>query len=124
MNENKNVLVCVTGQLSCERLIIAGTRFAEMTKGQVFVLHVARSGNRVLGYVNEAEALEYLLSVSVSHGADMVVIKNDDVLGTIEHQAREHSVGTLVAGRAAGYNGHDLLDDLQERIPDVNFEIL
>lgn len=121
--EKKNVLVCVTGQLSCERLIIAGAKAAEAAGGQLFVLHVARSGDALFGYANEAEALEYLLSVSVAHDADMLVVRNDDVLGTIERQAREKSVGTLVAGRAAGYGGHDLLDDLSRRLLDVRFEI-
>ena len=122
--ESRNVLVCVTGQLSCERLIVAGARFAAASEGTLYVLHVARAGNRVLGYANEAEALEYLLGVSVSHGADMMVIKNDDVIGTIARQAREHGVGVLVAGRAADYKGWDMLDELKLRIPDVEFEIL
>lgn len=116
--EKKNVLVCVTGQLSCERLIVAGARIAETSGGMVCVLHVARAGNRVLGYANEAEALEYLLSVSVAHGADMMVVKNDDVIGTIARQAREHNAGVLVAGRAADYKGWDMLDELKLRIPD------
>lgn len=122
--EKKNALVCVTGQLSCERLIVAGARIAETSGGMVCVLHVARAGNRVLGYANEAEALEYLLSVSVAHGADMMVVKNDDVIGTIARQAREHNAGVLVAGRAADYKGWDMLDELKLRIPDVDFEIL
>lgn len=121
--EKKNVLICVTGQLSCERLIIAGARIAERAQGQAYVLHVACAGKGVLGYANEPEALEYLLGVSVKHGADMVVIKSDDVMGTIERQARELNVGTLVSGRAANYSGWDLLDELRQRMPDVSFEI-
>lgn len=121
--EKKNVLICVTGQLSCERLIIAGAKIAEKTQGQAYVLHVARTGKGVLGYANEPEALEYLLGVSVKHGADMVVIKSDDVLGTIERQARELNAGTLVSGRAANYAGWDLLDELRQRMPDVSFKI-
>lgn len=121
--EKKNVLICVTGQLSCERLIIAGARIAKEKKGQAYVLHVARTGKGVLGYANEPEALEYLLGVSVKHGADMVVIKSDDVAGTIERQARELDVGALVSGRAPNYAGWDLLDDLRQRMPDVSIEI-
>ena len=122
--KGRNVLVCVTGQLSCERLIVAGVRIAEHTRGQVYVLHVARTGKNVLGYANEPEALEYLFGVSVEHGADMVVVKNDDVQGTIVQKAAELDVGTLVAGRAAGYSGWDMLDELKLRIPEVDFEIL
>lgn len=121
--EKKNVLICVTGQLSCERLIVMGVRIAQESQGQAYVLHVARKGKGVLGYANEPEALEYLFNVSVKHGADMVVIKNDDILGTIEKQARELEVGTIVSGRAANYTGWDMLDDLHTRIPDVNIKV-
>lgn len=118
-----NVLVCVTGQLSCERLIVAGARFAKEAQAELYVLHVARKGNKVLGYANEAEALEYLLQVSVSNGADMFVVKNDDVLGTIAGKIGELGISTLVAGRAANYSGWDMLDELKTRVPEVNIEI-
>jgi len=121
--KKNNVLVCVTGQLSCERLIVAGARLAEQAQAGLYVLHVARKGNKVLGYANEAEALEYLFGVSVSHGADMFVVKNDDVLGTIADKIRELGASTLVAGRAANYSGWDMLDDLKTRVPEVNIEI-
>lgn len=121
--KRQSVLVCVTGQVGCERLIVAGARLAEPQQARLCVLHVARKGNHVLGYANEAEALEYLLKVSVEHGADMFVVKSDDVLSAIEKQVRELDVVTLVAGRAANYGGWDMLDELKLRIPDVNFEI-
>ena len=54
----------------------------------------------------------------------MMVVKNDDVIGTIARQAREHNAVVLVAGRAADYKGWDMLDELKLRIPDVDFEIL
>lgn len=121
--EKKNVLVCVTGQLSCERLIVAGARFARTSGGQLYVLHVARPDGHVLGYANEAEALEYLFSVSLEHGADMVVIKSSDVVDVLAAQARELGAATLVAGRAANYSGWDMLDELKLRIPEVQIEI-
>lgn len=121
--KRKNVLVCVTGQLSCERLIIAGAQIAEATKGQLYVLHVSRMGRSMLGYANEPEALEYLLGVSIRHGADMLVVKSDDVQGTIEEKVRQLNIGTLVSGRAANYSGWDMLDELQTRLPGVEFEI-
>lgn len=119
-----SVLVCVTGQLSCERLIVAGVRAAQERGARTVVLHVARTGNRVLGYANEAEALEYLFQVSASHGADMTVIRSDDVVGVIEAQARTFDARVIVAGRAADYSGWDLLDELSGRMPDVEFNIL
>ncbi len=119
-----SVLVCVTGQKSCERLIVAGAELARREGVPLVVMHVARTGGGVLGYRNEPEALEYLLGCSVSHGADMFVKKSDDVVGAIESEARARKAAILVAGRAAGYSGWDLLDELQGRLPGVRFEIL
>lgn len=118
-----SVLVCVTGQKSCERLIVIGARLAEKEKQPLVVMHVARAGDHVLGYKNEAEALEYLLGISQQYKADMLVKKSDDVVSAIENEARERDARVLVAGRAANYSGWDLLDELRPRLPDVRFEI-
>ena len=119
-----SVLVCVTGQKNCERLIVAGARIAREEGLPLNVLHVVQSGGSVLGFVNEPEALEYLLKVSVEHGASMYVRRSDDVIASIEYAAKNEHCRVLVAGRAANYSGHDLLDELQQRLPGVRFEIM
>ena len=119
-----SVLVCVTGQKNCERLIVAGARIAREEGLPLNVLHVVQSGGSVLGFVNEPEALEYLLKVSVEHGASMYVRRSDDVISSIEYAAKNEHCRVLVAGRAANYSGHDLLDELQQRLPGVRFEIM
>ena len=119
-----SVLVCVTGQKSCERLIVTGAEIARREGVPLVVMHVARTGANVMGYKNEPEALEYLLKRSVEHGADMFVKKSDDIVGAIEAEARDRRAGVIVAGRAANYSGWDLLDELKGRLPGVKFEIL
>lgn len=119
-----SILVCVTGQKSCERLIVTGAGLAARENEPLIVLHVARKGNNVLGYANEPQALEYLLGISVAHGADMRMHKSDEVLDTIEQEAKACGASTIVAGRAANYSGWDMLDELKARLPGVNFEIL
>ena len=119
-----SVLVCVTGQKSCERLIRRGAELAEAAGVMLNVLHVVRPNGSVLGFVNEPEALEYLLRVSVEHGASMYVRRSDDVAAAIEYAAKAEAVTVIVAGRSANYSGRDLLDELARRLPDVRFEIL
>ena len=119
-----SVLVCVTGQKSCERLILAGAEIAEKENAPLVVMHVVRTGGSVLGFVNEPEALEYLLRVSMEHGADMFVKKANDVVKAIEAEARQQAANVIVAGRSATYGGWDMLDELKLRLPDVRFEIL
>ena len=118
-----SVLVCVTGQKSCERLILAGAEIARQENVRLNVLHVVRPGGNVLGFVNEPQALEYLLKISVEHGASMYVRRSDDVAGSIEYAAKNEGARVLVAGRAANYSGWDLLDELKTRLPGVRFVI-
>ncbi|MBR7187543.1 MAG: universal stress protein UspA [Clostridia bacterium] len=119
-----SVLVCVTGQRSCERLIVTGASIAAREGQPLSVLHVVRTGGNVLGFVNEPQALEYLLRTSIDHGADMTVRRADDVVNAIEAEARRLDARVIVAGRAANYGGWDLLDELKLRLPEVRFEIL
>ena len=117
-------MVCVTGQKSCERLIVAGARIAQAEGVILNVLHVVRPDGNVLGFQNEPEALEYLLKVSVEHGASMYVRRSDDVIGSIEYAAKNEQAKVIVAGRAANYSGWDMLDELKLRLPGVRFEII
>jgi len=119
-----SILVCVTGQKSCERLIRRGAELAREAGVMLNVLHVVRTDGSVLGFVNEPEALEYLLKVSVENGASMYVRRSDDVAASIEYAARAEQASAIVAGRSANYNGWDLLDELARRLPGVRFEIL
>lgn len=120
-----SVLVCVTGQKSCERLIVAGSKISRTENDfPLTVLHIARIGGNVMGFVNEPEALEYLLRTSIEHGADMTVRRADDVVKAIEDETKRLGADVIVAGRAANYNGWDLLDELRLRLPGVRLEII
>ena len=120
-----SVLVCVTGQKSCGRLIVAGADIARLHNDYpLTVLHVARVGGNVMGFVNEPEALEYLLNAAIEHGADMIVRRADDVLNAIEFEAKRLSADVIVAGRAANYGGWDILDELMLRLPGARLEIV
>ena len=120
-----SVLVCVTGQKSCERLIRRGAELTREGYGPLNVLHVVRTGGNVLGgFTSEPEALEYLLRVSVENGASMYVRRSDDVASSIEYAARNENASVIVAGRAVNYNGWDLLDEVSRRLPGVRMEIL
>ena len=74
--ENTHVLVCVTGQKNCERLISAGARRAEKLEAGLMVLHVAREDEHVMGSPSEAEALQYLFEKSAEQGGDMRVVRS------------------------------------------------
>ena len=68
-------------------------------------------------YSNPEAKKSFLDSLSVPIG----LVRG--IVGTLEAQAREQRAKVLVAGRAENYTGHDVLDDLSERLPEVEIKI-
>ena len=122
--EEKHVLVCVTGQRTCERLIAEGDRLAKELGAELSVVHVAKQGMGLLGgIVAEAEALEYLFKVSSEHGADMAVIRSEHVVETLANHARKINAALMVLGSSREVN-RDVTKDLKAHMPEMEFKIV
>lgn len=120
MANPSRVLVCVTGQKSCGRLIEEGARIALNLDAELSVVHVAKMGNNFLGSVSEAEALEYLFNISKSYDADMMLLRNDDVVNTIAGHARKVGACVVVIGSRPTKGGNHLTRSLQNALPDLD----
>jgi K+-sensing histidine kinase KdpD len=113
------VLVCVTGQKTCERLIQEGARIAGQLEGKVSVVHVAAKGAAILGNHREGEALEYLFLAADEVGAEMTVLRAGDALDTLVAFAGEQQVDCIVVGAASGRDGDAFAQQLRARLPNV-----
>ncbi len=113
------VLVCVTGQKTCERLIRAGAAVARPLHADLSVVHVARKGFAFLGNPKEGEALEFLYEVSKAEGADMTVLRADDVPGSLQSHAVKHGVTHIIIGASGGTEGADFQRRLSQLLPHV-----
>ena len=117
------MLVCVTGQKTCERLIEEGHRLATEREEALSVLHVARVGAELMGSASESEALEYLFKVSSERGADMTVIRSDEVVKTVEKHAKKIGASMIVLG-ASRTSGRDMTKEMRRHMPDMEFHIV
>ncbi len=118
-----HVLVCVTGQKTCERLIAEGQRLAIERNEELSVLHVARKGGELMGGASEAEALEYLFRASAERGADMTVVRSDEVVKTVEKHARKIGASLIVLGGPRG-GTRDMTAEMRRHMPDMEFHIV
>jgi len=118
------VLVCVTGQKTCERLISEGSRLAKELDIDLSVVHVARQGAGLLGgNIAEAEALEYLFKISTDHGAGMTVIRSNEIVPTLAAHARKVNAALMVLGSTRS-PGKDVTRNMREHMPDMEFKIV
>lgn len=115
------VMVCVTGQKTCERLIREGARIADEQGGSVHVVHVAMQNSAFLasGVAQEAEALEYLFRCAQSCSAEISVLRSNDALKTLTKFAQSNGISHIVLGVAAGRNGSRFADTLSASLPHV-----
>jgi|SRR5690625_685036 len=95
---NKNIMVCVTQQKTCERLILSGQELLEGKADNLYVIHVVNEDEKFLKHASDGEALEYLFDVSKKVGADLTVLKSNDVTGAIINFARQNSITHIVLG--------------------------
>ena len=100
LDSPKNILVCVTQQKTCERLIRKAANLRDDIKGELFVIHVAKNAWNFLDNIKEGEALDYLFRISKSVGADLSVLKSDDIVETIVTFVREKKISYIVMGES------------------------
>lgn len=110
----ETILVCVTVQKECERLILAGKRLADNGRIPLRVLHVAAPGETLLGSPDAQEALNFLYALSRDAGAEMMLLYSADVRQAIVDYAHQvHAVCVVVgSGRQGGWAMAEALEEL------------
>ncbi|TYQ16165.1 UNVERIFIED_CONTAM: universal stress protein family protein [Acetivibrio alkalicellulosi] len=100
MNSPQNIMVCVTQQITCERLILKAADLRNELNGELFVIHVAKNEWNFLDNIKEGEALEYLFKISKSVGANLSVLKSDNIAETLVNFANENKITHIVMGES------------------------
>ncbi len=95
-----NIMVCVTKQKTCQRLIDYGKSLKTSEEDQLFVIHVAGENEKFLGNTEEGEALEFLYEKAREAGAALTVEKSSDVIKTLVEIADKNQVSRVVVGES------------------------
>lgn len=110
------MMVCVTPQESCSRLIEAGARIAKEENVPLSVISVFRESNGL--NANEGGVLETLYECARENDASMNIYFNNSPALVVAVAAKKMNASTLVTGfPAEGSSGfiariHDVLPDL------------
>ncbi|HWQ78302.1 MAG TPA: universal stress protein [Anaerovoracaceae bacterium] len=96
----KNVMVCVTQQRTCDRLIQYGHEFLGNEKGELFIIHVAHYQIKFLGSPKEGEALEYLYEKALEYGANLTVVRSSDVIETLNSLVEKNKINYIIVGES------------------------
>jgi len=125
---NNNIMVCVTQQKNCERLIQKGKKLLEeeLGNGQLYVIHVVNEKDKFLYQVDDSSALEYLFEVSKEAEAELIVRRSSEVLKTLTKEAKAHKVKEIVMGTAGNAQNceNKFEQKLRGKLKNAQFHIL
>lgn len=125
MHIAENVMVCVTQQKTCERLIQKGANLQKKVMGELFVIHVAKDGFNFLGNQKESEALEYLFNISKGVGADLTVLRSENVVNTIIEFAQNKFIEHIILGEPpVGAKDEGIVMKLQDKLKECKFHVI
>ena len=117
---SKNVMVCVTQQKTCERLIRYGHDFLGGDDGELFIIHVANYEFKFLGNTKEGEALEYLYQKALKYGANLTVVRSNHVLDTLVDLVEKNKITHVVLGESGEMrNESNIIMQFEEKIRGV-----
>lgn len=112
-------MVCVTQQKTCDRLIRRGNDFLTDKNDELFIIHVAHYQFKFLGNSQEGDALEYLYEKSMEYGAQLTVVRSNNVLDTLVDLVKKYKITHIVLGESGETTeGENLIDQLTDRVKD------
>ena len=122
MNENTraSVLVCVTWQMSCDRLIKTGKNIADKYN---LDLQVACVQKPATDFVIDSGVIEYLYKSSKEVGAEMTVFFNDDAPFIISAFAKKKNAVYIVTGMN-GNKINGFISAVHKLLPDVTISMV
>ena len=120
-----NILVCVTQQKTCERLIKKAAELRDAKKSDLFVIHVAKNDWNFLDNAKEGEALEYLFGISKSVGANLTVLKSDDIVKIIVEFSKEKNINCIVMGESPNdHKENNFYNELKAQLPNLELVVV
>lgn len=125
MHKAKNIMVCVTQQKTCERLIMTGYKMLK-ENDNLYIIHVVNEKDKFLNNTSDGEALEYLFEVSKKVGADLTVIRSKDVIKAIGDFAINKNITDIVLGASPDSNNFEnnaIAKKVNRLVSDVEFII-
>lgn len=100
MKNSLRIMVCVTQQKSCRRLIEAGQSMRRSERDELHVVHVFKEDWRYFGQLKESDALEYLFETASEFGADLSVLKAKDIEETLRDYMKKNRINVVVMGES------------------------
>ena len=118
-----NTMVCVTGPRTCDKLIARGME--RSADSDIHVVHCVETGRNFMGTPFEGDAVEYLFTAAQLAGAELILLRADNVDDALVEYAEKNGIDMIIMGASPTKLDHEtIVTRLQRRLPNVEFDII
>ena len=118
-----NIMVCVTGSRTCDKLISRGLE--RSADSDIHVVHCVETGRNFMGTPFEGDAVEYLFTAAQLAGAELILLRADNVDDALVEYAEKNGIDIIIMGASPTNLDHEtIVTRLQRRLPNVEFDII
>lgn len=118
-----NIMVCVTGPRTCDKLIARGLE--RSADSDIHVVHCVETGRNFMGTPFEGDAVEYLFTAAQLAGAELILLRADNVDDALVEYAEKNGIDMIIMGSSPTNLDHEtIVTRLQRRLPNVEFDII
>lgn len=121
--QKKSIMVCVTNQKSCERLISHG-KDRQAENSELYIVHCVHTGQNFMNSVFESDAVEYLFTAAQIAGAQLSLLRADNVDDALVDFASQNNVDIIIMGASPSGSENNIVMRLQRRLPSVEFDVV
>ena len=119
----QNIMVCVTGPRTCDKLIARGME--RSADAEIHVVHCVETGRNFMGTPFEGDAVEYLFTAAQLAGAELILLRADNVDDALVEYAEKNGIDMIIMGASPTNLDHEtIVTRLQRRLPNVEFDII
>ncbi len=123
MSKERNVMVCVTNQKTCSRLIYKGDEVRNKTSGKLYIVHIINKKDMVLYGDNDGDALEYLFDLAKKLDAELIVQRSSNTEKSIIKVAKEIKATHIILGKSNNGNNQSFHKKISRKLKDINIVV-
>ena len=116
------LMVCVTGQHSCERLLSRGASL-RLAGQKFYCVHCVQTGHNFLNNTYEPLAIEFLFTCASLFDAELTILRAENVIDALVEFAKTNRVSRIVLGASPIQGAESFSAKLSARLPDIEFII-
>lgn len=115
---NNTIMVCVTQQRTCEKLIKKGAALRKNEGDELIIINAVNENDKFLNLQNDSEALEYLFEIAKEVDGELQVIRTKNVLDNLISFAKDNNVDYVILGHTNEKNKVNVFyEKFNEKLP-------